>query len=96
MAVINNSDAHFKEHDSVHLKGNEDGNNIFASIFILNEYVTYLNSSDGKCLLAAMTSLLAMLAQFSCVSQSFSTILCEFMWSSAYSCSEQYGIAYTR
>jgi hypothetical protein len=93
MAIINNSDTHYKEHDSVHLKGNEDGNNIFASRFILNEYVTYLNSSDGECLLAAMTSLVAMLAQFSCVSQWCSTILCDFAWAPAYSVSEQYTIA---
>jgi hypothetical protein len=62
-------------------------------MFVLNEYVTYLNSSYGKSVLAAMTSRVAMLAQFSCAPRPSSKILCDLACAPAVSISELYGIA---
>jgi hypothetical protein len=65
------------------MKGNENGNNILTTMFVLNEYVTYLNSSYGESVLAAMTLSVAMLAQFSCVHRPSSNVPCDLVCSPA-------------
>jgi len=48
LAVIHNSDLYHKEHESAHLNSNENGNNNLTTMFVLNEYVTYLNLSYNE------------------------------------------------
>jgi hypothetical protein len=74
------------------MKGNENGNNILTTMFVLNEHVTYLNSSYGKSVLAAMTLSVAMLAQFSCIHRPSSNVPCDLVCSPAFIVSEQYGV----
>ena len=56
-------------------------------MFVVNEYITYLNSSYGESVLAEMTLWDAMLAQFSCVHSPSSKILRDLVCAPSFSVS---------